>query len=140
MREIRQSGSVRGVRRNPYPYRDWAVDSGRLLTGNHALSRGRNLPRTCRANCGGNFKAAADFEHGDDVVDGNAIGQQKAGRGDIDSALGVVERIGFIGAARSKLVRQFRGVHIVCKPRGNPSPIILGMRVLACGRFPCVPA
>jgi len=22
MREIRQSGSVRGVRRNPYPYRD----------------------------------------------------------------------------------------------------------------------
>jgi hypothetical protein len=25
MREIRQSGSVRGVRRNPYPYRDFVI-------------------------------------------------------------------------------------------------------------------
>jgi hypothetical protein len=25
MREIRQSGSVRGVRRNPYPYRDYCL-------------------------------------------------------------------------------------------------------------------
>ena len=98
MREIRQSGSVRGVRRNPYPYRDWAVESGRLLTGNHALCSGRYLPRTSGAKCGGNLKAATDFKHGDDVVDGNAIGQPKAGRGDIDGALGVVEWIGFVGA------------------------------------------
>jgi hypothetical protein len=28
MREIRQSGSVRGVRRNPYPYRDLNLVAG----------------------------------------------------------------------------------------------------------------
>ena len=99
MREIRQSGSVRGVRRNLYPYRDRAVESGRLSTGNHALCGGRNLPCTSPSYGGGNLKAAADFKHGDHVVDGNALIQPKAGRGYIDGALGVVERIGFVSAA-----------------------------------------
>jgi hypothetical protein len=31
MREIRQSGSVRGVRRNPYPYRDCVLKRFRRL-------------------------------------------------------------------------------------------------------------
>jgi hypothetical protein len=34
MREIRQSGSVRGVRRNPYPYRDW----GGVLIGSDLVA------------------------------------------------------------------------------------------------------
>jgi len=62
----------------------WAVVSGRPSTGNHALSSGRNLLCTSGAKCGGNLKAAADFKHGDDVVDGNAIGKPEASRGDID--------------------------------------------------------
>jgi hypothetical protein len=37
MREIRQSGSVRGVRRNPYPYRDRHL----LLQGLPIALRGR---------------------------------------------------------------------------------------------------
>jgi hypothetical protein len=75
------------------------VESSRLLTGKHALSRGRNLPRTSPSYGSGNLEAAADFKHGDDIVDMNAIGQQKACRGYIDGALGVVDRIGFIGPA-----------------------------------------
>jgi hypothetical protein len=35
MREIRQSGSVRGVRRNPYPYRDFHVLCGRMVHFKH---------------------------------------------------------------------------------------------------------
>jgi hypothetical protein len=54
------------------------VESSRLSTGNHALSRGRNLPRTSPSDGGGNLKAATDFKHGDDVVDRDAIGQPKA--------------------------------------------------------------
>ena len=73
---------------------------------------------------------AADFKHGDHVVDGDRLAEPKAGRGDIDSALGVVERIGFVGAARSKLASQLRGVHIVCKTRASPSPVVFGMGVL----------
>jgi hypothetical protein len=33
MREIRQSGSVRGVRRDPYPYRDYTAADGTLPNG-----------------------------------------------------------------------------------------------------------
>ena len=35
---------------------------------------------------------------------------------------------------------QLRGVPAVCKLRTNPGPIRFRMRVLAGGRFPCVPA
>jgi hypothetical protein len=55
------------------------MESGRLSTGNYALSSGRNLPRTSSAKCGGNLEAAANFEHGDYVVDGNAAAKPKAG-------------------------------------------------------------
>jgi hypothetical protein len=39
MREIRQSGSVRGVRRNPYPYRDFHQGQRLFenIEGNHGL-------------------------------------------------------------------------------------------------------
>jgi len=69
------------------------VESSRLSTGNHAVCGGRDLPRTSRAKCGGNLKAATDFKHGDDVVDGDALAKPKACRGYIDGALGVVQRL-----------------------------------------------
>jgi len=69
------------------------VESGHLSTGNHALSTGRNLPRTSGANCGGNLEAAANFEHGDNVVVGDATTKPEAGGGYIDGALGIVKRL-----------------------------------------------
>jgi hypothetical protein len=57
------------------------------------LCGGRNLSRTSEAECGRNLETAANFKHGDDVVDGDALVQPKAGRGDIDGALGVIERL-----------------------------------------------
>jgi hypothetical protein len=42
MREIRQSGSVRGVRSNPYPYRDCGLEFPRI-PGQRATWKARNL-------------------------------------------------------------------------------------------------
>jgi hypothetical protein len=90
------------------------VESGRLATGNHALCCGRNLPRTSGAKCGGNLEAAANFEHGDNVVDGDAIGQSEASRSNIDGTHCVVERVALIGALSCQFARQLRGVFTVC--------------------------
>jgi hypothetical protein len=60
MREIRQSGSVRGVRRNSYPYRDCA--SGVICRSTHpegarvVRSQGRK-----RAFCGGSEEKSHSF-------------------------------------------------------------------------------
>ena len=75
-----------------------------------AISRAR-----AEQSAGGNLKAAADFKHRDYVIDRNAFDQPKSGRCNIDGALSVVERIGFIGAARSQRSGQLRGILFVGK-------------------------
>ncbi len=88
-----------------------------------------NLPRTSGAKCGGNLEASAAFEHGDDVVDGDSLEQPKASGSDVDCALGVVERIGLIGAAGSELLRQLRSIlcreQVPARPKPNRSPNVL---------------
>ncbi len=98
---------------------------------NHSLRSPRNLPRTSGAKCGGNLKAAARFQHSDNVVDPYAFNKPEAGRGDIDCALGVVERIWFIGAARGQLSRELHRISSVSEFMGNPCPIALRIAVLS---------
>ena len=105
-------------------------ESRSLSAGNHALRRQRNLPRTSGAKCSGNLEAAADFEHRDNVIYRNAFDEPEPGRCDINGSLCVVQRIGFIGAARSKLARELRRRLSTGKLMQNPCPIVLGIAVV----------
>ena len=98
------------------------VESSNLSPGNHPLRRQRNLPRTSGAKCGGNLEAAADFKHRDNVLYRNAFDEPKSGRCDIHGSLRVVERIRLIGAARSQLSRELRGVLSMGKFDAEPMP------------------
>ena len=104
-------------------------ESCSLSPGNHPLRRQRNLPRTSAAKCSGNLEAPADFEHRDNVICRNTFDEPEPGRCDIHGSLCVVQGIRFIGAARGKLAREFRGVLSTGKLMQNPCPIVLGIAV-----------
>src|ERR1700761_1679689 len=106
-------------------------ESSNLSAGNHALCRGRNLPRTSGAKCCGKLEATAGFEHRHHVVDADTFDEPKASRSHIGRALRVVERIGLGGAERSPFPRQLHSVFTVSKLMGAPSPIALRIAVLS---------
>jgi hypothetical protein len=59
------------------------------------------LPRTSAAECQWNLKAAPNLKEHDNVVYRNAFAEPKSGRCDVRCSLCVVQRIPFIGEARS---------------------------------------
>ena len=73
--------------------------------------------------CAGNVEAAPAFEHGVDVVDADAFEQPEMSGSDIDGALGVIERVGLVGAASGQLPCQLRSVLTLAKLARNPCPI-----------------
>ena len=65
--------------------------SGDLLPGNHVSRGAGNLMRPSQIHGARNLEAPADFEHGDDVAERNALKQPQTGRSDIDGALGIID-------------------------------------------------
>jgi hypothetical protein len=90
----------------------------------------RNFPRTKGAEYGWNLEATANFMQRDNFVHRHVFDEQESGRCDINGSLRVVERIGFIGAARSELARDLRGVVAMGKFIENPRPIAFGIGVV----------
>src|SRR5260370_28436926 len=110
------------------PY--WVRNQAIFLAGNHALCRGDNLSRTSGAKCAGQLVSAADFKHGDYVVDGRAFQQPETGGSHVYCALGVVERIGLVGTAFSQSTGELSVIHAVRKIVQNPCPDLLCMAAL----------
>ena len=107
------------------------VESSNLSAGNHSLRRLCNLPRTSAAECDGNLKAAANFKQRHNVVYRNAFDEPKPGRCNVNCSLCVVQGIRLIGAARSQLARELRGVFATGKLMQNPCPIVFGIGVVS---------
>jgi hypothetical protein len=105
----------------------YAVTSSNLSAGKHPLRRLCNLPRTSAAECHWNLKAAPNFKQRDNVFYRNTFDEPKSGRCNVHCSLCAVERIRFIGAARSQLSREFRGVLSTDTLTQNPCPIMFGI-------------
>lgn len=98
--------------------------------GDHALCGDGNLTRTSGAKCGGNLIATPGFQQGDYITKAAAFDEPETGGSHVDGALRVIERIGFIRAPESQLVRERHGIFAVGKLMQNPCPIRLRMAVL----------
>jgi transposase len=71
--------------------------------------------------------------HRDNLIYRNAFDEPKPSRRNVNRPLSVIKRIGLIGAARSELARELRGVLSTGKLMQNPCPIVLGIALTATG-------
>ena len=101
-----------------------SVESSKPPTRNHPLRRLRNLPRSSGSECSGNFEAASNLQHRDNIVRWNSCDQPESGGCEIYSSLCVVEWIRLIRAARCQGSRELGGVFTVGKFPQNPCPIM----------------
>jgi len=106
------------------------MNSGDLSPGNHVLGGAGNLVCPRQIQRARNLEATAHFEHCDDVTDGNAFKQPQTRRSDVDRALGIVERIGFVRTTFGQRTSQLYSIFFSGEFTRYPGPVVFRIRLL----------